>query len=116
MRMVLVLFPVAMMKYPNKMNSGAKGFIFSSQFLVTTRHCRDITAAGARENWSNCSHWQEQRGEQGSMPAPSSLSPPPTHRGSGQGSAHAVVPSYKVGPTSVNLGKKISHRHAHLPT
>lgn len=45
MKVAPVSFPVAMMKYPNKINAG--GVISSSQFLVTTHHCRDVTAAGA---------------------------------------------------------------------
>lgn len=46
MKVAPVSFPVAMMKYLNKINGG-RGVISSSQFLVTTHHCRDVTEAGA---------------------------------------------------------------------
>lgn len=42
----LVLFTVAVIKYPNISNLGDKGVCFSSGFQVRVHHYREIKAAG----------------------------------------------------------------------
>lgn len=49
---VLISFPVAVLKYPNRISEGRVG-LFDSQFQVTVRRCGEVEVTGAWSSWSH---------------------------------------------------------------